>query len=151
MPKQTIIADTSCLIVLATIDELDLLKRLFGSIIITNEVAEEFGSSLPKWVEIVSAPVSATKAINVGLGKGEASSIALGLESRNECLLILDDLRARKYARNVGLKYMGTIGIIAKAENDGVIRSGMMLIEKIQQTNFRLSEKILSRMRKLLK
>jgi predicted nucleic acid-binding protein len=40
---KTIISDTSCLILLDKIGELDILNKLFGAITTTNEVAEEFG------------------------------------------------------------------------------------------------------------
>ncbi|MDI9365773.1 MAG: hypothetical protein QM541_12535 [Flavobacterium sp.] len=45
--QKAIIADTSCLILLTNIQELDLLQKLFGNIITTNEVAEEYGLPLP--------------------------------------------------------------------------------------------------------
>jgi predicted nucleic acid-binding protein len=71
--------------------------------------------------------------------------------SDHKCTLILDDLRARKYAKKINLNVIGTIGIIAKAETRGIISRGMTLIEKIQHTNFRLSEKILEEIKKYLK
>ena len=46
MPK-TIISDTSCLIILTNIGELDLLRRTYGSIVTTVEIAIEFGEPLP--------------------------------------------------------------------------------------------------------
>jgi predicted nucleic acid-binding protein len=50
MPK-TIISDTSCFIVLNKIGHLDLLQKLYGTIITTSIIASEFGP-LPDWVEI---------------------------------------------------------------------------------------------------
>lgn len=47
-----IISDTSCLIVLAKIGELELLKKLYGSIITTEDIAKEFGEELPNWIEV---------------------------------------------------------------------------------------------------
>lgn len=49
---KVIISDTSCLILLHKIDELDILNKLFGTITTTSEVAEEFKQQLPAWVEI---------------------------------------------------------------------------------------------------
>ena len=45
-----IISNTSCLIVLDNIGMLHILKELYGNIIITDEVAIEFGKELPPWV-----------------------------------------------------------------------------------------------------
>jgi predicted nucleic acid-binding protein len=42
MPR-TIISDTSCLIVLSKINELELLYKVYGQIITTPEIAQEFG------------------------------------------------------------------------------------------------------------
>ena len=51
MPN-TIIADTSCLIILANIGEIQLLKKLYGQITTTLEIATEYGEPLPDWIEI---------------------------------------------------------------------------------------------------
>lgn len=52
--QRTIISDTSCLILLDKIDELLLLNKLFGKIIIIREIAEKFEKDLPDWFEIQS-------------------------------------------------------------------------------------------------
>ena len=54
MPK-IIISDTSCLILLTNIGELDLLYKTYGKIITTPEIATEYNETLPEWVEIKSA------------------------------------------------------------------------------------------------
>jgi predicted nucleic acid-binding protein len=41
--RKAIIADTSCLILLDNIGELDLLHKLYGTIITTSAVKSEFG------------------------------------------------------------------------------------------------------------
>jgi len=45
--QKTIISDTSCLILLDNIGELELLKNIFGTIITTTDIANEFGNPLP--------------------------------------------------------------------------------------------------------
>ena len=50
-PDQFIISDTSCLIALERIDKLEILKDLFSKVVITNEVAIEFGNTLPQSLE----------------------------------------------------------------------------------------------------
>lgn len=56
--------------------------------------------------------------------------------------IILDDYKARKIADQLGLIFTGTIGVIIKAKLTGVIPSIKPLIEKIKQTDFRLSAEI---------
>lgn len=45
---EIVVADTSCLMILSKINELDLLHELYGEIIITSEIAEEFKEILPE-------------------------------------------------------------------------------------------------------
>ena len=87
------------------------------------------------------------QAIAEVVGPGEASAIALALE-RSNSRLILGDIRARKYAKRLGLSITGTIGVIAEAEKSGTISSAMTLINKIQQTNFWLSNKVLAEVKR---
>ena len=48
---EIIISDTSCLIVLSKIGELDLLGRWYQNIVTTIEIANEFGEELPDWIK----------------------------------------------------------------------------------------------------
>ena len=141
MPK-TIVSDTSCFIILANIGEMDLLQKTFGEIITTEEVVEEFGEELPSWIQIkLPTDKHRQKILETQLDRGEASAIALALDYP-ESLIILDDLKARKIAENLGIEITGTIGLIIIAKKRGVINSIKPLLEKIRKTNFRVSEEI---------
>ena len=139
---KTIISDTSCLIILSKIGELELLYKLYGQIITTLDIAEEFGETLPNWVTIEKVSDKYRQRIlEMQIDKGESSAIALALEVQN-CTLILDDFKARKIAQNLGLSFTGTIGIIIKAKLNGTIPSIKPYLEKIKETNFRISAEI---------
>lgn len=141
MPK-TIISDTSCFIILSKIDELDLLQKLYGVIFTTSVIAEEFGEELPDWVKIQdSTDKFRIQILEIQIDKGESSAIALALEIP-ESTLILDDIKARKIAQGLGLNFTGTIGIIIKAKLQSIIPSIKPIIEKIKQTNFRISPEV---------
>ena len=141
MPK-TIISDTSCFIILTNIGELDLLRKVYGQIVTTPEIAAEFGEPLPDWVEIVTvADRYRQQLLEMQIDKGESSAIALALETPNSTI-ILDDYKARKIAEQLGLVYTGTIGVIIKAKLKGIIPSVKPILEKIKQTDFRLSAEI---------
>lgn len=75
------------------------------------------------------------------IDKGESSAIALALEIPN-CVVILDDYKARKIAEHLGVNFTGTIGVIVKAKLKGIIPSIKPILEKIKQSNFRLSAEI---------
>ena len=140
--RRTIISDTSCLILLDKIGELIILNKLFGIVTTTLEVAEEFGQPLPSWVKI-QAPSDKNyqTIIEASVDKGEASAIALAIEL-DECLLIIDDLKRRKFANQLGLAIIGTIGVIVDAKLAGIIPSVKPILEKIKATNFRITEQL---------
>lgn len=141
MPK-TILSDTSCFILLSKIGELDLLQKLYGEIFTTSVIAEEFGEELPNWVKIQdSTDKFRLQILEIQIDKGESSAIALALEIP-ESTLILDDIKARKIAQGLGLSFTGTIGIIIKAKLQNIIPSIEPIIEKIKQTNFRISPEV---------
>jgi predicted nucleic acid-binding protein len=76
------------------------------------------------------------------LDKGEASAIALALELKN-CTLILDDLKGRKEAEKLGLRYTGTLGILYKAKQRGIIAKLKPCLEQLQGAGFRIAKPIL--------
>ena len=139
---RTIISDTSCLILLEKIGELSILNKLFGNITTTSEVAEEFGQQLPPWFEIKDPKDKNYQAIiEASVDKGEASAIALAIEL-DDCLLIIDDLKGRKFAHQLELTIIGTIGVIVDAKLAGIIPSVKPILSKIKSTNFRITEKL---------
>ena len=75
------------------------------------------------------------------LDPGEASAIALSLDVDNS-ILIIDDLKGRKIANKLNLKYSGTFGLILRATQEGIIKHVKPILDKIKNTNFRFSEKL---------
>lgn len=141
MPR-TIIADTSCLIVLANIDELHLLQQVYGQIVITPEIAAEYGTKLPDWIQVVATKdLVRKKLLELQVDNGEASSMTLALEIAGSTVII-DDYRARKIAALLGIKYTGTIGVLIKAKLTGIVSSIKPLIAKIKATDFRISHEL---------
>jgi len=139
MPK-TVIADSSCFIILFNIGELELLTKVYGEVLTTAEVASEFAEPLPAWVKIKAATDKYRQQIlEIQLDKGESSAIALALETPG-CTLILDDNKARKIATYLGIEITGTLGVIIKAKQKGILPSVKPCLEKIKTTNFRLTD-----------
>jgi len=112
---------------------------LYKRIVTTTEIAQEFGESLPEWVEVVTVSDKAKQELlEMQVDKGEASAITLALESENP-FLIIDDYKARKLAHNLKLNHTGTIGVIIAAKQKGIINTVKPILEKIKETNFRIS------------
>ena len=144
-----IIPDTSSLIVFDKIGEIELLKHLYSKIIITPEVAEEFVEILPDW--IVLQPVEDVKYqefLETQVDSGEASVIALGKEVK-DALLLLDDLKARKLAHRLNMRYTGALGVIHKAKQSGYLKRIKPLIDKLLEADFQVSDKIIKELLRL--
>lgn len=137
-----IISDTSCLIALDKINQLDILKALFQEIVTTKEVQEEFGKELPEWIQIVEVQNTAKiQELEAVLDKGEASTIALALE-KEKSLLIIDEKKGRKVAQSLKIEIIGTLRVIQMAKQQRIITSAQPVIEALQKAGFRFSPKI---------
>ena len=136
-----IVSDTSCLILLDKLGRIDLLQSLFNKITITDIITNEFGKELPDFIEIRNPQEkNYQRILETFLDPGEASAFALAIEI-NDSLLIIDDLKARREAKQLKLNFTGTIGILILAIEKGYIENVSVLIDDIKATNFRISEK----------
>ena len=59
-------------------------------------------------------------------------------------ILLIDDLKGRKVADRLKLRYSGTSGLRLKSKELGIITTIKPIIKKIRRTNFRFSEKLLT-------
>jgi predicted nucleic acid-binding protein len=143
MPN-VIVSDTSCLILFYKIGELDLLKKLFGKLHTTDIVLKEFNQPIPDWIEVLQLKTDMHKGLSGYLDAGEATSIALASEYE-ESLLIIDEIKGRKAAKEMGISVTGSLGVLITAKKKGHLKSVKPIIEKIQKTNFRISENLIER------
>ncbi len=142
MPS-VIVSDASCLILFHKIDELGLLKELFETVHITQIVASEFNRPLPDWIQISNPVTGIHKGLIALLDPGEASSIALALE-HSSSLLIIDERKGRKVAKQLQLTVTGSLGILVAAKQKKLLTAISPVLEKIEKTNFRLSDQLKS-------
>jgi len=139
---KAIIADTSCLIIYDKINELKILRDTFVELIVTDEVVEEFGGDLPGWITIQQITnKNQYFELAKNLGKGEASSIMLALEL-DDSLLIIDERKGRKVAEEMKIEIIGSLGVLIRAKEKGVIESVKEILNLIDKTNFRISDSI---------
>ncbi|MCD4790851.1 MAG: DUF3368 domain-containing protein [Bacteroidales bacterium] len=142
MPK-IIVSDTSCLILLHKLGRIEILKSLFGTITITQMIVEEFGNPLPEFIKVENPKdENYQRILETFVDVGEASAIALALE-KSDCLLILDDLKGRKEAKQLKLNYTGTVGILIAAKEKGILNSITKIFDEIKKTDFRISAKLI--------
>lgn len=129
-----VVSDASPLINLARVNQFDLLATFYGQIVIPEAVYEEVvvrgegrdGSREVKeatWIDVLLPQDElAVHALGAELGRGEASAIILAQELDSP-LLIIDEIRGRRIAIQLGLKIHGTLGILTRAKREGRVVS----------------------------
>jgi predicted nucleic acid-binding protein len=85
---------------------------------------------------------SVVTALRTQMDEGEAEAIALALELE-DVLLILDDKKARRVAQQMGMKVIGTVGMLLRAKRQGVIAEVKPLLLKLTEADFRISQGII--------
>jgi predicted nucleic acid-binding protein len=148
MPE-IVIVDTSSLIALDKIDLLPLLCKIYSEVLIPETVIKEFGDVLLPCASIKKLESNLIKLLitDLNLGRGEAEVIALA--SQIGTRMMVDDLRARKIAANMGLTITGTIGFLIKAAKLGLIKSAYEKVQELRNKGFYVSDKLFDRIKKL--
>lgn len=115
--KEPAVVDSTCLIGLDQIGRLDLLPKLFEPVHAPPEVERESGLA-PEWLKIENpSNPDLVSALKVMVDDGEAEAIALAAERKWR--IVLDDRQARDLAQRMGLKVIGTVGILIRAKRAG--------------------------------
>ena len=152
-----VIADTTPIITLMKLQRLDLLEKLFDTVIVPNAVFEELISNSNYLTEakmVVECPflkrleVSDRQSIKilrevVGLDAGESEAIALA-EEKHADLLIIDERKGRRVAKQMELKITGTIGILLQAFNCKILSQEEILScsERLRNSRIRISDSL---------
>jgi len=152
-----VVSDTSPLNYLVLIEQEDVLRKLFGRVVIPQTVFDElrakgasakvryWASSLPAWIEVRHTNLTADASLDV-LDAGEREAILLAQELSAD-LLLVDDKQARQAALHLHLSITGTIGVLDQAARRNLIDL-RNVIDALQKTNFHISEDLI---RELLK
>ena len=131
MANQTIVGDSSPLIALAIIGQLELLPKLYQRVVVPTMVWEEVtvhGAGLPgalavsqlTWLETQAPAPELLQPLAILVDRGEAQVIALALSMPGSTVL-LDDAQARRVAERFGVIRIGTLGILRRAKKTGLI------------------------------
>ena len=142
MHDELVIADASPLIALIEIGELELLQKLYQNVSVTDIVRDEVHADLPSWITICTEyDQKQFQILQLELDPGEASAIALAFEKPG-CRIIMDENKGRSVAKRLGLKVTGTIGVLIKAKEKGLIGAGKDILAKLEKHGFWLSERL---------
>jgi predicted nucleic acid-binding protein len=147
-----VIADTSPLNYLILIEQVDILKSLYGTVIIPPAVNEEllnpaaparvreWAQFPPTWLEIQN-PGAITLSFTAKLDPGEREAIALAHKHAGS-LLVIDEVTGRQEAQHQGLKIIGTLGILRDAHLAGLLDLPEAIMQ-LRSTTFQASSSLL--------
>lgn len=145
MTTLAVVADASAVIALNQIGLLHRVSPLFSECIVPEAVASEVARSvsLPSWISprSLSQPID-SRIVDASLDPGESEVLALALELGGRSVLI-DEQRARRVARDLGLPVVGTVGLIVRAKHDGIVASVRPSIEALLRSGFFLSASVI--------
>ena len=150
-----IVSNTTPLIGLASIGQFDLLRQLFDEIYIAQAVYDEAvvagreagGAkrevSAATWIKRIE--VKDRLAVEVLLDEidlGEAETIVLARELGADWVL-MDEKRGRRKLTEMGLPKIGTVGILLKAKQVGLLMAIRPELEQLHQLGFSISQTVI--------
>jgi predicted nucleic acid-binding protein len=145
-----IIGDSSALITLAMIDKLYLLEELYSTLYVPQAVYDEVTIiDRPQRDKLKAFLKDKIKVVNptitkVGLGLGELEAITLYKELEADILLI-DDNRAKNYAKVNGVNVIGSLGILIQAKKEGYIQKVKPLLEQISNSQIYIASSLIEK------
>ncbi len=151
-----VVSDTSPLVYLTRLGHFDWLRELYGEVLIPPAVWNELinqGAAYPEaaetkaavtrgWIKVL-APASAVAELRQ-LDPGEREAIALARELG--ALLIIDEAEGRQEAVKLGVRVVGTLGLLVEAKSRGLVASVRGELDRLaSKTTFRISDELRKR------
>ena len=154
---RVVVADTGPLIALARIGQLDLLRRLYGRVVVPPAVHTDLaidsnrpgakvlaGVFAAGWAAVESVTDSSVRSeLDQLLGPGEAEAIALA-EQEGPRFLLIDDARGRRAARARGLPVVGVAGVLLAATSRGELAAVGPALDRLSDAGYRLSPRLVA-------
>jgi uncharacterized protein len=136
-----VVSNSSPLIALEQLDLLDVLEQIFGNVLVPPAVAKEVAPTvtLPAWIKEQSlSQAIGPHILSTSLGAGESEALSLALELKAS-LLILDERPARRLAQALNVPVIGTLGLLVKAKQLGLIAEIKPQLDALLKHDFRVS------------
>ena len=155
-----VVSDTTPLITLLKANKLHILHRMFGEVLVPEAVFSELTSNTTfqdeadlirnsDYIRVVSVRDKSQVSFlqrATGLDLGESEAIIYADESKAD-LLLMDEVLGRKIAQNMKLPITGSVGILIRAFQLGIISSedAEDAFEKIQKSNRHISDTLINK------
>ena len=148
---ERVVINASPLIVLFKSDQAMFLPQLFQEICLPRDVYGEIlagkddlaSQQVPQtpWLKPVEIPIHPTIAA-WDLGAGESSVLSFAF-AYPEYRAIVDDAAARRCARSLGIKTLGTGGVLVLAKRRGLIDSVGDRLQQLRDSGLWLSDSVI--------
>lgn len=150
-----VVSNTSPIHYLILIEQINLLSQLFKKIIIPEAVYRELSDKAappsvqswilhsPNWLEIQAVREAGDEILDL-LDPGERAAILLAQALKAD-LLLLDDMKARRAAKDKSFAVAGTLGILDQAATMKLINLPVV-VRKLQSTSFWVSETLIQKL-----
>ena len=147
-----VVCDATPLHYLVLIGEIDLLRKLYGRVVVPQAVIEELSvaktpaqirswiTELPEWATVGQVHPLVPLPFEF-LGLGERQAIAL-VRDAVKGVLITDDSKARDIAESVQIQVVPTIRLLSTA-SDLLLVDFDDAVNRLRQTNFRVSRDVI--------
>jgi len=157
MSEALLVADSGPLIALARLNLLALPSRLFREVLVTatvwGEVTCDPGAlELPLlaaalqagYVRVVDDPTDVSGPIaDAQIDAGERSAIAVALQ--RAAVVLVDEKRGRAVASGLGLHVLGTLGLLVRARDAGMVTKVRPLAEALLRDGYYLARPLVER------
>jgi len=127
-----------------------IFEALFGEVFIPPAVRQEVFTSRPQPSWITEHPLtnpSASRLLQGRLGVSEREAIALTLEVKAD-LLLMDELAGRRTATSLGVRVMGTLGVLLRAKAQQLIPAVSPLLDQLVATGFYVDDELAKQVRR---
>ena len=150
------VVNASPLILLGKAGQLGLLSALADQIVVPKAVVEEIGPKTdgkallqaiaedPPYT-VVDNAVATLQILSWDLGAGETQVIA-NAQTHGAERVVIDDLEARRCAKVMGLKVIGTLGIVGRAKATGLIDQAQPVVRRLRETGLYVSDEVVRRL-----
>lgn len=123
-----IVTNTSPLLAISKMQAFDIIGKLpfefISPVEVENEIlagaAKGYDITIPNWLKIEGLQSQLSPLAVASLDIGEAAVIQLALE-QNIQMVCIDEVKGRRAALAVGLKVIGSLGLLGKAKSLGII------------------------------
>lgn len=149
-----VVVNTTPLIALSHTGQLDVLKKLYGEIVIPEAVYTELSAKAESickktvdksldWIRVDKIKNQMAKAMyKTQLHDGEVEVMILSKEIGAD-VVIIDDANAKKHAKYLGLSVTGTLGVLIKAKQEGYVKELKPILQQMVENGIYISQSLI--------